>query len=478
MKTAAVVLAAGLGTRMRSTLPKVLHRIGGKPMVRHVAETLGGLKPAAAVVVIGPSGGEIRHALENLPVTFAVQKEQKGTGDALKSAVKQLKGFDGALLVVSGDTPLITTKTLREFLKLHKRNREDISIMSFIAEGPHSYGRIIRDGGKGVRAIVESRDASEEQKKVNEVNSGIYVFEASAVTLLKEIRINKSKGEYYLTDIVGIAAAKGLRVGAHLLGNERELTGINTREDLYEARLYLRDRITTELADKGVVFMDKTSVFIDPGVEIGADTVIYPNVCIEGLTSIGGNCAVYPNTRIVDSTLGNYVTIKDSTLIESSTVMERASVGPFAHLRPGSVIGEKAKVGNFVEVKKSVLGAGAKASHLSYLGDADIGRDVNIGAGTITCNYDGKDKFRTIIEDKVFIGSDTQLVAPVTVGSGAYVGAGSTITRDVPAHALAVSRTAQRNIEGWALRKKTEASSPASPDKNGKAAGKTRKTED
>jgi bifunctional UDP-N-acetylglucosamine pyrophosphorylase/glucosamine-1-phosphate N-acetyltransferase len=466
MKLATVVLAAGLGTRMKSPLQKVLHVIGGKPMVRQVAETLGGLKPSATVIVIGPSGKEVRDALKGLPVTFAVQKERKGTGDAFKSAVKHLKGFDGTLLVVSGDTPLVTARALQEFLKRHKRNREDISIMSFISGRPHSYGRIIRDGVKGVRAIVESRDATDEQKEINEVNSGIYALEAPLVNLLKEIRVNKSKGEYYLTDIVAIAVNKGLRVGAHLLGNERELTGINTREDLYEARLYLRDRVTADLAERGVTFLDRNSVFIDQGVEIGADTLIYPNVCIEGKTVIGGNCTIYPNTRIVASTLGNGVIVGDCTLIESSAVQENACVGPFAHIRPGSVIGASAKIGNFVEVKKSVIGDGAKASHLSYIGDAEIGKDVNIGAGTITCNYDGKQKFKTTIEDNVFIGSDTQLVAPVRVGKGAYVGAGSTITRDVPPHALAVSRTAQRNIAGWALKKET------------KAASRGRKTED
>ncbi|HEX8949478.1 MAG TPA: bifunctional UDP-N-acetylglucosamine diphosphorylase/glucosamine-1-phosphate N-acetyltransferase GlmU, partial [Dissulfurispiraceae bacterium] len=290
-----------------------------------------------------------------------------------------------------------------------------------------------------------------------EVNSGIYALKSDMLSLLKDIRINRAKGEYYLTDIVGIASGKRYRIGAHLLGSELELTGINTRAELCRAARHHRKKIVANWMDNGVSFMDERSVFIHPGVEIGRDTVIYPNVYLEGKTVIGSGCVIYPNTRIVDSTLGDNVTIKDSTLIESSVIRDRATVGPFAHLRPDSVIGVSSKIGNFVEVKKSVIGTGSKASHLSYLGDAEIGEDVNIGAGTITCNYDGQKKYKTLIEEGVFIGSDTQLVAPVKVGKGAYVGAGSTITMDVPPHALAISRTRQRNIEGWAKKRQSKA---------------------
>ena len=450
---AAVVLSAGLGTRMKSAVPKVLHPLLGKPMIQYVVEALSALKPGKTVVVTGMQGDGIRDALRNYPVSFAVQKEPKGTADALKSAVQKLRGFTGTLLVVSGDTPLIKPSTLKAFLKLHRKNRETLSLISFIAGGAHSYGRIVREGNK-LSAIIEDKDADEEQKKIREVNSGIYAIEAPLLKLLNKIAVNGAKGEYYLTDIVGIAVGTGCRAGAFLLGNENELTGINTRGDLYRAVHYLRDEIAAGFMEKGVTFIDKASVFVHPEAVIGTETVIYPNVHIEGRTFIGSGCIVYPNSRIIDSTIGNNVIIKDSTVIESSAINEGASVGPFAHIRPGSVIGKHARIGNFVEVKKSVIGSGSKASHLSYLGDAEIGEQVNIGAGTITCNYDGRIKCKTLIGDNAFIGSDTQFVAPVRIGKGAYVGAGSTITKDVPPFALAISRTAQKNVENWALKKR------------------------
>lgn len=455
MNLAAVVLSAGLGTRMKSALPKVLHPLLGKPMVQYVVEAISALKPVKTVVVTGIQGDGIRDALRNYPVSFAVQKEPKGTGDALKSALQKLRGFTGTLLVVSGDTPLIKPATLRAFLKLHRKNMEALSLISFIAGGDHSYGRIVRKGNE-LSAIIEDEDADEEQKKIREVNSGIYAIETPLLKLLRKIGINRAKGEYYLTDIVGIAAGTGYRAGAFLLGDENELTGINTRGDLYRAVHYLRDDIAAGFMEKGVTFIDKASVFVHPESVIGTETVIYPNVHIEGKTFIGSGCIVYPNSRIIDSTIGNNVIIKDSTVIESSAINEGASVGPFAHIRPGSVIGKHARIGNFVEVKKSVIGSGTKASHLSYLGDAEIGEQVNIGAGTITCNYDGRIKHKTLIEDNAFIGSDTQFVAPVRIGKGAYVGAGSTITKDVPPFALALSRTAQKNVEKWALKRQSK----------------------
>jgi bifunctional UDP-N-acetylglucosamine pyrophosphorylase/glucosamine-1-phosphate N-acetyltransferase len=441
---------------MKSLIPKVLHRIYGKPIIHYVVDSIKRLKAENNIVVIGPKSDEIRNAIANYykghRVIFAVQKEPKGTGDAMKAAVQKLKGFSGTVLALSGDTPLIKTSTLQKFLKLHKQNKEDISIISFIAEGTHSYGRIIREGDR-VKAIIEDRDADNKQKEIKEVNSGIYAIKSRALNLLKEIKINKAKGEYYLTDIVDIAVKKGYKVGAHILGSETELTGINTREDLHNACHYLKDRILSNWMKNGVSFIDTSSVFIHPDAKIGMDTVIYPNVHIEGKTVIGKGCTIYPNTRIADSIIGNHVTIKDSTVIESSTIKDKAAIGPFAHIRPGSIIGDSSKIGNFVEIKKSVIGEGTKASHLSYLGDAEIGKNVNIGAGTITCNYDGKQKNKTIIEDNSFIGSDTQLVAPVRVGKGAYIGAGSTITKNVPPLSLAVSRADQRHIEKWALRK-------------------------
>ncbi len=457
MRLVTVILAAGLGKRMKSALPKVLHKIYDRTMIQYVADAVKGLKPEMSYVVVGPDSKEIKDVLSDYPVSFVIQEKPLGTGDALKRAKAILKDFSGTILVLNGDTPLIELSMLRKFLRLHEKNREDISLLSFIAEGKHSYGRIVREGGDVV-AIVEDRDASGEQRQIKEVNSGIYALETKVLDLLDEIKINKKKGEFYLTDIVGIAVRHGYRVGAHLIGSEAELTGINTRKDLNNAHLYLRDRIVEKLMKKGITFIDRNSVFIHPEVKIGRDTVIYPYVFIEGKTVIGKGCRIYPNTRIIDSLVGDSVTIKDSTVIESSVIKAYAMIGPFAHLRPGSVIGSFCKIGNFVEIKKSIIGSRTKASHLSYLGDAEIGEDVNIGAGTITCNYDGREKHRTIIEDKVFIGSDTQFVAPVKIGKGAYIGAGSTITEDVPPESLALSRVRQRNILGWVKKKRVAGS--------------------
>jgi bifunctional UDP-N-acetylglucosamine pyrophosphorylase/glucosamine-1-phosphate N-acetyltransferase len=288
------------------------------------------------------------------------------------------------------------------------------------------------------------------------VNSGVYAIDPGALQLLKEIRLNESKGEYYLTDIVHVAREKGLKMDAFRIGSEDEFIGVNTLQELEKAGRLMKDRIIKRWRDGGVEFIDVGSVFLSSDTRIGRGTVVYPNVHLEGNTRIGKYCTIYPNVRIVESMIGDGAVIKDSTLIESSVVKQRASVGPFAHIRPGSEIGENARIGNFVEVKKSILGPGTKASHLSYLGDSKIGRNVNIGAGTITCNYDGYKKYVTTIEDSVFIGSDSQLVAPVRIGKGAYVGAGSTITRDVPSKALALSRVKQINIEGWATKRQSK----------------------
>ncbi len=467
MKLACVVLAAGLGTRMKSSLPKVLHRLHGTPMLRYVLNSLHTLHPQKIVIVAGENIQDIKESLnDTAKIAFARQIEAKGTGDALLKAVPSLKGFKGAVLVVNGDTPLITGSTLKNFLSLHKRKRNELSVLSFESRDPGSYGRIIRDNKGRAAFIVEQRDATETQKTIREVNSGVYAIESGAFPLLKEIKPNKSKGEYYLTDIVGIARDRGLRLDAFCAGFEDEFMGVNTIEELENAGRTMKRRIIKKFSDRGVHFIEKDSVFISSDTEIGADTNVYPNVHLEGKTSIGKGCTIYPNVRILDSIIEDGAVIKDSTLIEEAIVKRNASVGPFAHIRPGSVIGEKAKIGNFVEVKKSVIGPGTKASHLSYLGDARIGKDVNIGAGTITCNYDGHKKHITTIEDGVFVGSDTQFVAPVKIGKGAFVGAGSTITADVPSHALALSRVKQRNIEGWALKLQLKGRSEKAKVKN------------
>ncbi len=453
MKLAVVVLAAGLGTRMKSAVPKVLHHLLGKPLITHVLDAVAPLKPEKTVVVVNLQGAPVRAALAGRDITFAVQKEMKGTGDALRSAVRSLTGFRGTVLVVNGDTPLLTTDSLRRFVRLHVSRKETLSLISFLVDPPHDYGRILRDQGKMV-GIIEHRDATDEQRQIREVNSGVYAMQPAMLGLLKEIQRNPAKGEYYLTDLIGIAVRKGLRVGGHTLGGSAEYAGINSRCDLHDAGLMLRRAIADRWMLSGVTIVDRDSTFIDPAAYIGTDTVLYPNVYIEGKTAIGAHCTIYPHSRISNCMIENNVTIKDCSVLEDSVVQRDASVGPFAHIRPGTSIGPKAKIGNFVEIKKSSIGAETKASHLSYIGDAEIGSGVNIGAGTITCNYDGVHKFKTIIEDGVFIGSDSQLVAPVTVGKDAYVGAGSTITKNVPPGALGICRSRQVTIEGWAERKK------------------------
>ncbi len=460
-------MAAGLGKRMNSSLPKVLHKLSGTTMLQHVLTTIYELNPQKIVVVVGKHFKEIKESIrvgidpdqDVSVIYFAQQKEAKGTGDALLKALPSLRGFKGTVIVVNGDTPLIGRKTLKKLLALHEKKGDVISILSFMSREPGSYGRIIRDESDDVVSIIEDRDATVPQKRIKEVNSGVYAIESNAISLLKEIRLNESKGEYYLTDIISIARDKGIKTGAYCIGSEDEFIGINTQGELEEARHLMKDRITKRWKDRGVSFVDAASVFISSNVKIGKDTIVYPNVHLEGNTKVGRWCTIYPNVRIQNSVVGDGAIIKDSTLIEDSVVKNRASVGPFAHIRPGSEIGTGAKIGNFVEVKKSVVGSGTKALHLTYLGDAKIGKDVNIGAGTITCNYDGHKKHITVIEDNVFVGSDSQLIAPVKIGKGVYIGAGSTVTMDVPSNALALSRVKQRNIEGWALKRKLKVKS-------------------
>ena len=455
MNLACVVLAAGLGTRMNSSLPKVLHTLSGVPLLQFVLDTLHELKLQKIILIVGKHSEKIKESLRNTgAISFAQQRKAKGTGDAVVTAIPFLRRFRGTVLIINGDTPLVTKETLKKFLALHKKRGNALSLISFVTQHPGSYGRIIRDGRGHVLSIVEDRDATASQKMIQEVNSGVYAIEPEALRLAEEIRMNELKGEYYLTDIVSITRNKGMKVNAFCIGSESEFIGINTREELEIARQILKDRMIRRWQDRGIRFVDPQTVFLSSHPDIGKGTVIYPNVHIEGHTRIGKGCTIYPNVRIVDSIIGNGSIIKDSTLIEESVIENGASVGPFAHIRPGSHIGAGAKIGNFVEIKKSVIGAGTKAMHLTYIGDAKVGKGVNIGAGTITCNYDGYKKHVTTVEDGVFIGSDSQLIAPVRIAKGAYVGAGSTITQDVPSNALALTRTQQKHIEDWALTRK------------------------
>lgn len=452
---ACVVLAAGMGKRMNSRVPKVLNRLCGKPMLQYVIDVLDKLKPDKKVVIAGKHHEEIKASITGKGISYAIQEKPLGTGDALLRASELLKGFK-TVLVLNGDMPLITVAALRRFISKSKKSRDIVSVLSFMAEDPASYGRIVRDSSGSAVRIIEDKDAAPEQKSIREVNSGVYAMSSDALKLLPLIKINKAKGEYYLTDILELAARNKLKAGVYCSDSELELMGINNRSELMRAEIIMQARIINKLAEGGVNFVDTRTVYINAGVGIGRDTIIYPNVFIEGSTKIGSGCIIYPNVRIINSLVGDNVKIKDSSLIEDSVIRSEAQVGPFAHLRPGSEIGRRARIGNFVEVKKSSIGSGTKVSHLSYIGDASVGKDVNIGAGTITCNYDGKQKHLTEIKDMVFIGSDTQLVAPVSIGKGAYIGAGSTIVKDVPSMSLAVSRAEQKIIKNWAAKRKKQ----------------------
>ncbi len=447
-----VILAAGMGTRMKSSTPKVLHEALGKPMLQHTIDAVKKLKPAKTVVVIGNGAEQVKESVDDGSLTFALQKKLLGTGDALSIARKELK--KGTILVLNGDCPLIKTSTLKGLLAKHKRNKNVLSFLSFIDGSMSGYGRVLRGGSGRVTGIVEDKHATaDERKKFIELNGGVYVIETGIMECLKKIKKNSSSGEYYLTDIISIVAKLDKKLEAYTCPQE-EIRGVNSRKELHEISDILRERVISKWMDKGVTFIDPAMSSVHMSASIGKDTIIYPNTYIEGKTVIGKNCVIYPGVRICDSAVGDNVEIKDSTLVEESRIGNGAVVGPFAHLRPASIIGRKAKIGNFVEIKKTKIGDGSKASHLSYLGDADIGEDVNIGAGTITCNYDGKNKFRTTIESGVFIGSDSQLVAPVTVGKSAYVAAGATVIKNVPSGALAISRVEQMNLKGWVKRKK------------------------
>jgi bifunctional UDP-N-acetylglucosamine pyrophosphorylase/glucosamine-1-phosphate N-acetyltransferase len=445
-----VVLAAGLGTRMRSEIPKVLHKLNGRPMLQWVLDTAEKLKPGKTIVVCNRSNVKpVRNDISHNTVEFVIQSKPLGTAHALLSVKKLIEEFSGDILVLNGDTPMISPDTLKRFLQRHRRSKNSLSIISFEIDNPSGYGRIIRDSYGSPIMIKEETDLTKEEAQIKEVNSGVYLMDYSAFQLLRRIKKNSRKGEYYLTDILALATNRGLRCGVYKMGDEVEFMGINTKEELQKAQRLMRQKVVKTWLQNDVGMMDEDRVYIGPDVAIGEGTYIYPDVYIEGETSIGKNCIIYPNVRIVDCKISDNVVIREYSSLEKSVVESGATVGPFARLRPGTLLKEGAKIGNFVEVKNSLVGEGTKALHLSYIGDAEIGKGVNIGAGTITCNYDGKKKYKTIIEDNVFIGSDTQLVAPVRVKKGAYVGAGSTITKEVPEGALALSRTEQRNINGW-----------------------------
>lgn len=450
-----LVLAAGKGTRMKSKKAKVLHRVGGATLVEHVVRAARRVTDDI-VVVVGHQAETVRKLFPDWK--FAEQKEQLGTGHAVMAARDQLDGFDGDLLVLPGDVPLMQPSTLEALLEAHRRSGCFATVLSAIVADPQGYGRIVRGEEDRLRAIVEHRDATPEILKIAEINSSIYVFDvASLLASLGSLRNENSQKEYYLTDVVGILSAASKPVGVFKVAIPDEVLGINTRKELSEMDRLFRRRKCEELMLSGVTIMDPESTFIDLDVVIGADSVIHPSVQIEGRTTIGEDVTIRSFSRVCESTIGDRSTLLDGCVLVDSVVGEDVSVGPYAHLRMNTVIENRAKIGNFVEIKKSTLDQGTKAMHLAYLGDATIGKNVNIGAGAITCNYDGVQKHATVIEDDVFIGTDSQLIAPVRIGKGAYVAAGSSVTNDVPPDSLAIARGRQVIKEGWARERKRKA---------------------
>ena len=453
-----VVLAAGHGTRMKSALPKVLHEVAGRPMLEHVLATAASVSPTTTTLIVGHQADAVRRMLGTGPdLGFAVQEPQLGTAHALQQAEPLLAGRSGTVLLLSGDVPLLRAATVQRLLETHRAANAAATVVTAVVERPYGYGRIIRTRGRIAR-IVEERDASPAERRVHEINSGIYAFDLGPLfDALRTIAARNTQGEYYLTDLVAIYRRRKLPVETVVVDDPGEIRGVNSRTELAEVSAIMRQKKNEELMAAGVSLIDPATTYIDPDVEVGPDTVIHPGVVIQGHTRIGAACEIHAYVRIADAEIADRVTVHNFCLIVGARVADGASIGPFAHVRPESVVGKSCKIGNFVELKKTTLGAGSKANHLSYLGDATIGANVNVGAGTITCNYDGQTKHPTVIEEGAFIGSDTQLIAPVRIGKGAYVAAGSSITEDVPAGALGIARGRQANIDGWAARKKNKA---------------------
>ena len=450
-----VILAAGLGTRMKSKRAKVLHRVAGRPLIDYVVDVAHAVSGSAPVVVVGHQRQAVQQHLGDR-ARYAVQEPQLGTGHAVQQAAAVLGDLQGkSVLILSGDVPLIREATLRRLADEHRRAGNALTLLTMQPRDPAQYGRIVRDGSGAVQKIVEAKDASAAERQIGEVNAGIYLVEGPPLSQnLRKLSADNAQREYYLTDLIVLLRGAGQRVGAVAVDDPGEVAGVNSRAELAGVEEQIQRRVVDRLMSEGVTFRNPSTVVIDSTVTIGSDTVVYPFVTLEGKTHIGESCVIEPGVHLLDVSVGNDVHLKSGTVAEDAIIDDEATIGPYAHLRPGTKLGRRVKVGNFVETKKAVLGEGSKASHLTYLGDADVGADVNIGAGTITCNYDGLHKHQTTIEDGAFIGSDTQLVAPVRVGRGAYVGAGSTITKDVPPDALALSRVPQKVIEGWAKRKK------------------------
>ncbi|HWP98184.1 MAG TPA: bifunctional UDP-N-acetylglucosamine diphosphorylase/glucosamine-1-phosphate N-acetyltransferase GlmU [Syntrophomonadaceae bacterium] len=455
MEFTAVILAAGKGVRMRSELPKVAHPVAGRPMILHVLQAVRAAGVKKVVVVVGHERQVVQDILAGQDVDFAIQEKQLGTGHALMQA----EGFidqDNHLLVLAGDTPLLREATLGSLMDLHRQKQASATLLSTIMTDPYGYGRVLRGSRGEFARIVEEKDSNEEEKRVQEINSGIYCLDArEAFLALASIDTENAQGEYYLTDVLSILKSREQSVEVFLNPCEQDILGVNDRIQLSVVDKIMRNRIHEKLINQGVVIRDPATTFIDADVEVGLDTIILPFTIIEGATRIGCACEIGPSTRISDSLVGDQ-TIIESSRVNKAQIGPRCTIGPFAYLRPEAVLDEGVKVGDFVEIKKSYIGAHSKVPHLSYVGDAQVGCHVNIGAGTITCNYDGIHKYPTILEDGVFIGSNTNLVAPIRVGKDSVTGAGSSLSRDVPPDTLAVERAPQKHIPNWSKRKKRE----------------------
>ena len=448
-----VILAAGKGTRMKSKLPKVLHKAAGKPMLQHVLDAAKGAGAKRNIVVVGFGGEQVKEAMGD-QAEFVVQAEQLGTGHAVRQAEPLLKDEQGTVVVLCGDTPLVTSDLIAKLYEGHKAAGAKATVLTAIMPDATGYGRIIRTAEGDVARIVEQKDATEAERQVKEVNSGIYCFECQDLfAALEGVGCDNAQGEYYLPDVLGILREQGEKIWAVAADDYESTLGINSRVQLAGAEKILRRRKNIELMDKGVTLMDPDSTFVDADVEVGADTVIYPFTWLEGKTVVGEGCEIGPNSRFTNAQIGDNVaaqfTYGHDCVIDSGVTM-----GPYVHIRPNSHIFNDVKIGNFVEVKNSNVGVGTKLPHLQYIGDSDVGSNVNLGCGTVTVNYDGKLKHRTVIGDNAFVGCNTSLVAPVSVGEGAYIGAGSVITKDVPAGELAIGRARQKVITGWADKRK------------------------
>jgi bifunctional UDP-N-acetylglucosamine pyrophosphorylase/glucosamine-1-phosphate N-acetyltransferase len=473
---AIVILAAGKGTRLKSSLAKVLHRAGGRTLVEHIVRSCEELKARETVVVVGHQAEQVAAVVEPLEAVTALQQPQNGTGHAMLVAKRAL-GRAKFAVVLPGDAPLVRTETLKELIAAHRDGNAAATILSAVLADPSGYGRVVRKSETAVSAIVEESQLTDEQREINEINSAIYCFTLEKLwPALAQVKPNNKHRELYLTDAIAVLNSKGETVLAQVAADSREVLGCNTRADLAEVDRIFRERKRNALMDDGVTIQLPETVLIDPEVIAGEDTVIEPGVQLLGKTKIGARCTIRTGSVLTDATLGDEVTVEPHCVVAQSRLDDHVIIGPFARLRPDNHLKAGARIGNFVELKKSTIGEGTKAMHLSYLGDAKIGSKSNIGAGTITCNYDGFHKYPTSIGNKVFIGSDTALVAPVRVGDGAYVAAGSTITENVPSDGLGIARGRQVNKPGWAAKKRRELAMVEKPKKKPAKKSKRRKT--